>query len=263
MLKGHLRLGICAAALIMLGCSEGSDVKATNSGTPAQTASADAKPGPDGWAGAIRGTVTSLNGDPVEGAFVKLRNPERRLTVMVISKDAGSFLAANLPAGNWQVQAVGGDVQSQWSQPVAVSTMGTAETNIALTESRAPDLPAAWPRRVPEELASLDSLPAGHGKDIITQSCTSCHDTARIAANRADRDGWQGVIDGMRVNMKTANLPALSDEDAAALLDYLAENLPAMGEPDPNSRLPRELVEGDAQLPRRGIRSRERGRGDP
>ena len=70
---------------------------------------------------------------------------------------------------------------------------------------------------------------------------------ARIAANRADRDGWQGIVDGMRVNMKNASLPPMSDEDAAALLDYLAENLPALGEPDPNSRLPRELVEGEAR----------------
>jgi len=51
----------------------------------------------------------------------------------------------------------------------------------------------------------------------------------------------------MRVNMKNASLPPMSDEDAAALLDYVVENMPPMGEPDPNSRLPRELVEGDAR----------------
>jgi streptogramin lyase len=247
MLKGHLRLGICAAALILLGCSEGGNVTATSNGSPSQTASADAKPGPDGWSGTIRGTITSLNGDPVEGAFVKLRNEERRLTIMVISKDAGAYQADKLPPGNWTVQAVGGDIESTWSQPVSLTNGGTGESNIAMTELRKPDLPAAWPRRVPEELASIDSLPNGHGKDIIQQSCTSCHETNRIAANRADRDGWQGVIDGMRVNMKNANLPAMSDEDAAALLDYLSENLPALGEPDPNSRLPRELVEGEAR----------------
>src|SRR5262245_11610516 len=88
MLKGQLRLGICAAALMLLGCSESSDVKATNE-APNATATADAKPGPDGWSGTVRGTVTNLNGDPIEGAYVKLRNEERRLTIMVVSKDAG------------------------------------------------------------------------------------------------------------------------------------------------------------------------------
>jgi streptogramin lyase len=246
MLKSHLKLGICAAALLLLGCSESSDVKATNEG-PNQTAALDAKPGPDGWAGAVRGTVTSLNGDPVEGAYVKLRNEARRLTVMVISKDEGAFVAGNLPSGRWTVQAVGGDIESQWSTPVNVSTMGTVEANVAMTELRKPDLAPAWPRRMPEELASVDSLPNGHGKDIIQKSCTSCHDAARIAANRDDREGWTNTIDGMRVNMKNASLPPMSDEDAAALLDYVAENMPPMGEPDPNSRLPRELVEREAR----------------
>ena len=95
-LRGDLRLGVCAAALLVLGCSEGSDVTATKTDASTQTASADAKPGPDGWAGTIRGTVTSLNGDPVEGAYVKLRNDERRLTIMVISKGAGAYEADKL-----------------------------------------------------------------------------------------------------------------------------------------------------------------------
>ena len=178
---------------------------------------------------------------------MKLRNDERRLTVMVISKDAGAYSADRLPPGDWKVQAVGGDIESTWSQPVSLTNAGTGETNIAMTEFRKPDLAPAWPRRMPEELASIDSLPNGHGKDIIQKSCVSCHDAARIAANRDDREGWRNLIDGMRVNMKNAGLPPMSDEDAAALLDYAAENMPPMGEPDPNSRLPRELVEGEAR----------------
>ena len=90
---------------------------------------------------------------------MKLRNDERRLTVMVISKDAGAYSADNLPSGNWEVQAVGGDIESTWSQPVSLTNAGTGETNIAMTEFRKPDLAAAWPRRMPEELASIDSLP--------------------------------------------------------------------------------------------------------
>src|SRR5262245_48424215 len=121
MLKSHLKLGICAAALLLLGCSESADVKATSGeGGGTQTAALDAKPGPDGWAGAVRGTVSDLNGGPVEGAYVKLRNEARRLTVMVISKDEGAFIAGNLPSGQWTVQAIGGDIESRWSNPVNV-----------------------------------------------------------------------------------------------------------------------------------------------
>jgi streptogramin lyase/cytochrome c5 len=246
MLRGQLRLSICAAALILLGCSEGSDVTATKTDSATQAAS-DAKPGPDGWSGTIRGTVTSLNGDAVEGAFVKLRNEERRLTIMVISKDAGAYQADKLPPGNWTVQAVGGDIESTWSQPVSLTDAGTGESNIAMTELRKPDLPAAWPRRVPERLASLDALPAGHGKDILTANCQSCHEAARIVASRNDRAGWEEVITEMRGNMRNMKLPDISEQDAAALLDYVAENLPELPPPDANSRLPRELVEGEAR----------------
>jgi virginiamycin B lyase len=178
---------------------------------------------------------------------VKLKTPDRRLTIMVISQDGGGYTADRLPPGNWMVQAVGGDIESAWSDPVTLTQNGTTEANVTLTQERAPDLPAAWPRRVPEEQATLASLPAGHGKDIIAARCVSCHEVNRIAANRVDRAAWQGTIEEMRANMKSASLPDLSEQDTAALLDYLAENLPAMEPPDPNSRLPRELMEGEAR----------------
>ena len=38
MLKAHLRLSICAAALILLGCSESSDVTATTGETSTDVA---------------------------------------------------------------------------------------------------------------------------------------------------------------------------------------------------------------------------------
>jgi streptogramin lyase len=247
MLKGQYTLGVCALALLIGACSDNVQTAKTDTPGKAESSTIDARPGPDGWAGAIRGVVSGASGDPMAGAFVKLKNAERRLTIMVISKDDGGYLAANLPPGSWTVQGVGGDVESRWSEPVSLSGMGTAEANVTLTELRAPDLPAAWPRRVPEDEASLDSLPAGHGKDIIAQRCTSCHEANRIAANRVGREEWQSTITEMRANMKAASMPDLSDQDAGALLDYLAENLPEMAPPDPNSRFPRELMEGEAR----------------
>ncbi|MGH6693389.1 MAG: virginiamycin B lyase family protein, partial [Gammaproteobacteria bacterium] len=86
------------------------------------------------------------------------------------------------------------------------------------------------------------------GKDIIAANCVSCHEAGRIVASRVDRAGWEATVEEMRANMKNAKLPDLSETDATALLDYLATNLPEMPPPDPNSRLPRELVEeGEAR----------------
>src|SRR5262245_17312756 len=237
MLKLNQMIGVSALALIAAACSQG-DVKSSSNETPAATAENG-----QGHTGVVQGVVKDASGQPVAGAFVKLKNAERRLTIMVISQEGGKYTADRLPAGNWTVQSVGGDFESAWTDPAAVPITGGAKADLALGSKRAPDLAAAWPRRVSEDTASLDALPAGHAKDVIAQRCTSCHDTARIAANRADRDGWQGIIDGMRVNMKGANLPPLSDDDAAAILDYTSKNLPSLGEPDPNSRLPRDPVE--------------------
>ena len=47
--------------------------------------------------GSVQGVVTSSAGQPLSGAFVKLKNEERRLTFMVISQAQGRYTARNLP----------------------------------------------------------------------------------------------------------------------------------------------------------------------
>ena len=93
----------------------------------------------------------------------------------------------------------------------------------------------------------MASLPEGRGKEIIQARCVSCHEGTRIAANRVDRASWRTTVQDMRAEMKNANLPDLTDQDAAALIDYLAANLQALPAPDPNSRLPRTLMAGEAR----------------
>src|SRR5258708_7067753 len=65
--------------------------------------------------GSIQGVVKNASGEPVSGAFVKLKNPDRRLTFMVISQAQGRYTANNLPAGKNSVQRVGGYFQSEIS----------------------------------------------------------------------------------------------------------------------------------------------------
>ena len=195
----------------------------------------------------VQGVVTDASGRPVAGAFVKLRNAQRRLTIMVVSKDEGRYAAHNLLPGSWVVQGIGGEFQSAWSNPVDVPQQGTVRANVLLTGRRAPMLAAAWPRRIPEDQATLATLPEGRGKEIIQARCVSCHEGTRIAANRVDRAAWRTTVEDMRADMKNAQQPDLTDHDAAVLVDYLATNLPALPAPDPNSRLPRALMAGEAR----------------
>src|SRR5258708_6612188 len=68
--------------------------------------------------GSVQGVVNNASGQPVTGAFVKLKNAERRLTFMVVSQDQGRFEAKDLPVGQYTVQGVGGGFQSNPSAPV-------------------------------------------------------------------------------------------------------------------------------------------------
>ena len=71
--------------------------------------------------GSLQGMVKNAAGQPVSGAFVRLKNADKRLTFMVVSQNGGAFNASDLPAGNYTVQAIEGKNQSTISSAVAVS----------------------------------------------------------------------------------------------------------------------------------------------
>jgi len=62
--------------------------------------------------GTIVGVVKKASGEAAAGAFVKLRNPERKLTFMVVSQNQGQFQLDKLPPGKYQVIGIGGGMQS-------------------------------------------------------------------------------------------------------------------------------------------------------
>src|SRR5205807_274518 len=120
--------------------------------------------------GTVTGVINDGSGQPVAGAFVKIKNDQKRLTFMVISREQGRFDAKDLPPGTYRVQGVGGGYQTQWFNNVTVTNGGEgAKVGLALTDRQGPALAPAWPQRIPElEVlkASKDpkDLPEGDGK---------------------------------------------------------------------------------------------------
>ncbi len=60
------------------------------------------------WAadtGTVTGVISDAGGKPIAGAFVKLKNDQKRLTFMVISRDQGRFEAKDLPPGQYDLLA--------------------------------------------------------------------------------------------------------------------------------------------------------------
>ena len=84
-------------------------------------------------AGTLTGVIKDAAGAPVEGAFVQMKNAQRRLNFMVITQAGGKFTNARLPAGNYVVQAIGGEQQSALSAPVEVAAGKSASVDLALT----------------------------------------------------------------------------------------------------------------------------------
>jgi len=212
-------------------------------------------------AGSLQGVVKNSSGTPLSGAFVKMKNAERRLTFMVITQAGCRYTVNNLPIGKYVVQAVGGDYQSEPSAPVDVAASRPASVDLSLTAMRAPPLPGAWPGRPPRQRGGeaeaatrgVPTLPEGAGKQIAETKCAvGCHDAQRVVRARYNRGRWEEVIRNMRLYAQGSTLAKdLTDQEANIVLDYLTTNFgarerAARPKPDPNSRLPRTLIQGEA-----------------
>lgn len=201
--------------------------------------------------GTLTGIVTDAAGAPLDGAFVQMKNAERRLYFMVITKTQGRYTNNRLPAGKYVVQAIGGEHQSVPSAVIEVAAGKSASVDLSLTEARATTLPPAWPGRQPGQRglgAQPVSLAAGEGKAIIEAKCVACHDAQRIARSRGNQARWRAVLHSMKLYAQGSTFAqALSEDEERVVLAYLAANYaPAAGaakaKPDPFSRLPRTLV---------------------
>ena len=221
--------------------------------------------------GVVQGVVKSAAGQPVSGAYVKLENAEKGLTIMVVSQEQGRYTASNLLTGKYTAQAVGGEFQSKTS-PVDVTAAKPALADLSLSDKRAPALAPGWPGTPGvvgggEEWSKkpVPDIPDGPGKDLAIAKCGQCHAPSWFLSFRGERDNWAALIDSMRSNI-AAN-PAAKDftpEELKTLTDYFAAHF-SRPRPDENSRLPRTLAKGietkyvvvDYKIPRMEAESHE------
>lgn len=71
-------------------------------------------------------------------------------------------------------------------------------------------------------IVQAQDLPAGKGKDLVENTCGSCHGLDVIVAQHATRDGWASIVDYM-VSRGATGTP----EEITTIVDYLAKNFPA------------------------------------
>src|SRR5271156_6271306 len=71
-------------------------------------------------------------------------------------------------------------------------------------------------------IAQAQDLPPGKGKDLVENTCGSCHGLDVVVSQHATRDGWASIVDYM-VSRGATGTP----EEIATIVDYLAKNFPA------------------------------------
>src|SRR5580704_7112405 len=71
-------------------------------------------------------------------------------------------------------------------------------------------------------VAQAQDLPAGKGKELVENTCGSCHGLDVVVAQHANRDGWASIVDYM-VSRGATGTPA----EIQTIIDYLAKNFPA------------------------------------
>jgi sugar lactone lactonase YvrE len=206
------------------------------------------------FAGSVQGLVTSASGQALPGAYVKLTNPERRLTFMVVSQAQGRYTMNNLPPGDYTVQGIGNGFQSRLT-PVTLTAGKPGTADVSLMDRQGDVVPNGWIRR-PGRVAGneLDfelpppELPEGEGKAIVEAKCGQCHFLYRLTQMRWTHNNWEKKIAWMRERIHDRQGAVdLTDQEEKTVVDYLAKNFSdTLPKPDPNGRLSRTLLQGDA-----------------
>src|SRR5262249_49005912 len=205
------------------------------------------------FAGSVQGVVKDASGQALSGAYVKLFNPEKRLTFMLVSQAQGRYTMNNLPPGNYTVQGIGNGFQSK-PTPVTLTAGKPATADVLLTDTQA-DVANGWIRR-PGRVAGneLDAelpppiLPEGEGKAIVEDKCNQCHFLYRLTQMRWTHSNWEKKIAWMRERIhERPGARDLTDQEEKTVVDYLAKNFSnTTPKAEPNGRLSRTLLQGDA-----------------
>ena len=194
----------------------------------------------------ISGVVQDSAGQPVSGAFVRVRNADKNLSFLVVSQQQGRYSTPNLLPGSYSVESFGGGFQGKGT--VQAASGRDATLDLSLSEPQ----PFSTPRRRMTQADYERMLPDGDAKQLVLSRCNICHGLDVVAMNRGTREEWDETVDLMKFYMEERKVP-FTDQDKAAVVDYTSthfgssasRNRGARGE-DPNKHLPRTLLGGAA-----------------
>jgi virginiamycin B lyase len=185
-------------------------------------------------AATITGTVSGPDGAPFRAAFVQARHAKLKMTVSVLSDNAGRYVVENLPAGDYRlsVRAIGYKAEPKSGVALAADQSLSQDFALQATPVRWTDLTI---------LQGLQLLPEARGKQTLFDNCLSCHGfQSKMAALSTDEDGWRTRVEFMREAMRSslADRQGFSDQQADEVVSYLTQ---MFGEQSSLPKSPAEL----------------------
>jgi len=156
----------------------------------------------------ISGVVKNSAGQPVSGAFVRVRNAEKNLSFIVVSQQQGRYTTPNLLPGSYTVESFGGGFQAKGTAEAASGRQATLD--LTLSEPQ----PFSTPRRRMTQADYERMLPEGAAKQLIASRCNICHGLDVVATNRATREEWDETVDLMMFYMEERRIPFTAQEKA-------------------------------------------------
>jgi hypothetical protein len=166
----------------------------------------------------ITGTVTGPDGAPFRGAFVQARNAATKITVSVLSDNAGRYRAENLGPGDYRVsiRAPGFKADPKSGLALAADASATQDFKLQQDMVRWSDI---------SFYQGLRLLPDHKGKDLYFRYCFACHGfESRMAKIKRDEDGWRSRVSYMKdamgyFIMRPQN--EFNDQKAEDIVQYL------------------------------------------
>ena len=169
-------------------------------------------------AATLAGTVTGPDGKPFRGAFVQARNLKTRITVSVLSDNAGRYHVDNLGPGDYRLglRAVG--FQADPSTGITLAADDRLTRDLALKDGK-----VRWSDISMQQGRKL--LPEAPGKSELFTHCMACHGfESRMAAVVRDEDGWRDRVNFMKTAMGYFIMRpdfGFNDQKAENIVSYL------------------------------------------
>jgi virginiamycin B lyase len=169
-------------------------------------------------AATITGTVNGPDGAPFRGAFVQARNAQTKITVSVLSDNAGHYRAENLAPGDYRIsiRALGFKADPKSGLTLAADANATQDHKLQQDMVHWSDI---------SFYQGLRLLPEHKGKDLYFRYCFACHGfESRMAKIKRDEDGWRARVSYMKdamgyFLMRPQN--EFNDQKAEDIVQYL------------------------------------------